>query len=305
MIFDVIIVGSGLAGSYLARKLHLRGFNTLIIEKSKSIGGRLSTKPVGSGLADYGCQYLIPKTEQLSTLIQELETKKIIKKSNLFKNKSSYIAPYGMNKIPQYLSLGIKTLLNQKVESLKRTRTNWEIITDSFSLRSKALALTMPINQVVELLQLNDSELKKLPMSKYKSFFTITLQSENQINRKVVSSIKNAPWICNNLLKGIENKKNIYTINLSQEFSDSLLDLKNSEKDKILKDFLLNIGFENHSHSRLHFWKYAFSEDQNNTTNYFDKNKMLGLCGDSFSVGQANGAIVSAERTFKDISHII
>ena len=92
---------------------------------------------------------------------------------------------------------------------------------------------------------------------------------------------------------------------MSQEFSDSLLDLKNSEKDKILKDFLLNIGFKNYSHLRLHFWKYAFSEDQNNTTNYFDKNKMLGLCGDSFSVGQANGAIVSAERTFKDISHII
>ena len=305
MKFDVIIVGAGLAGSYLARKLHLRGQNTLIIEKSKGVGGRLSTKPVGSGLADYGCQYLSPKTEELSTLIQELETKKIIKKSNLFENKSSYIAPYGMNKIPQYLSLGIKTLLNQKVESLKRKRGEWKIITDSFSLRSNALILTMPINQVTELLKLNDAELKELPTSKYKSFFTLTLQSENQINPQAVSSIKNAPWICNNLLKGIENKKNIYTINLTAEFSESLFILKKSEKDKILNNLLLNIGFENYSHLRLHFWKYAFSEDQNNTTNYFDKNKMLGICGDSFSVGQANGAIVSAEKTFKDLSRNI
>ena len=47
MNFDVIIVGAGLSGSYLARKVNELGLNTLIIEKSKGIGGRFSTKPVG------------------------------------------------------------------------------------------------------------------------------------------------------------------------------------------------------------------------------------------------------------------
>ena len=37
MKFDIIIVGAGLSGSYLAKKVHKLGLNVLIIEKSKSI----------------------------------------------------------------------------------------------------------------------------------------------------------------------------------------------------------------------------------------------------------------------------
>ena len=73
MNFDVIIVGAGLSGSYLANKIKELGLNTLIIEKSKGIGGRFSTKPVGGSIADYGCQYLKPKTKELSELIQSLK----------------------------------------------------------------------------------------------------------------------------------------------------------------------------------------------------------------------------------------
>ena len=54
MNFDVIIVGAGLSGSYLARKVKELGLNTLIIEKSKGIGGRFSTKPVGKALQIMG-----------------------------------------------------------------------------------------------------------------------------------------------------------------------------------------------------------------------------------------------------------
>ena len=107
MNFDVIIVGAGLSGSYLARKIKELGLNTLIIEKSKGIGGRFSTKPVGRGIADYGCQYLKPKTKELSELIQSLKNKNLIKKSNILQDDEAFIAPYGMNKIPQYLSLSL------------------------------------------------------------------------------------------------------------------------------------------------------------------------------------------------------
>ena len=92
MNFDVIIVGAGLSGSYLARKIKELGLNTLIIEKSKGIGGRFSTKPVGSGLADYGCHYLKPKTKELSELIQSLKNKNLIKKSNILQDDEAFIA---------------------------------------------------------------------------------------------------------------------------------------------------------------------------------------------------------------------
>ena len=64
---------------------------------------------------------------------------------------------------------------------------------------------------------------------------------------------------------------------------------------------LKHLGFNSYSNLSLHFWKYAFSKEQNNPSHFFDKDEMLGICGDSFSIGQADGAIVSANQTFSDL----
>ena len=304
MYFDVIIVGAGLSGSYLARKVKKLGLNILIIEKSKGIGGRFSTKPVGRGIADYGCQYLNPKTKELSELIQSLENKNLIKKSNILHDDEAFIAPYGMNKIPQYLSLGVSTLLNQKVSSINKTSNQWEIKTNSFILKSKMLVLTMPINQVSELLKVSDLAIPDLPTANYKSFYTITFQNMDAISSKPVLKNDFAPWICNNLLKGLSMNKNIFTININEELSNTLLKIEDHTKHELIKRHLKESGFKNFSFYNIHYWKYAFTESQNNIANYFNENNMLAICGDSFSVGQADGAVVSAQKTFEQIRNI-
>ncbi len=305
MKFDIIIVGAGLSGSYLAKKVHELGLNVLIIEKSKGIGGRFSTKPVGKGIADYGCQYLRPKTKELSDLIHDLKDKNLIKNSNILNDDKTFIAPYGMNKIPQYLSLGVNTLLNQKVSFIKKKSTHWEVNTDFLLLKSKILVLTMPIKQVSELLKVSDMIINDLPTTKYKSFHTITLQSNDHISSEAVSENNFSPWICNNHLKGLSTDQNIFTINVNEELSNVLLNIGNDKKNEILKSCLRDSGFNNYYSYSLHYWKYAFTENQENLINYFDDKNMFGICGDSFSIGQANGAIVSAQNTFEVLNKIL
>jgi len=304
MNFDVIIVGAGLSGSYLANKIKELGLNTLIIEKSKGIGGRFSTKPVGGSIADYGCQYLKPKTKELSELIQSLKNKNLIKKSNILKDDEAFIAPYGMNKIPQYLSLGVSTLLNQKVSSIKKTSNQWEIRTNSFLLKSKILVLTMPVKQVSELLKVSGLAINDLPTADYKSFYTITFQNMDAIGSKPVLKNDFAPWICNNFLKGLSIDQNTFTVNVNEELSNTLLNIDHNKKHELIKRHLKESGFKNFSFYNLHYWKYAFTEGQNNITNYFNEDNMLALCGDSFSVGQADGAVVSAQKVFEHVRNI-
>ena len=304
MNFDVIIAGAGLSGCYLASKIKELGLNTLIIEKSKSIGGRFSTKPVGGGIADYGCQYLKPKTKELSELIQVLENKNLIKKSNILQDGEAFIAPYGINKIPQYLSLGVSTLLNQKVSFIKKTTNQWEVKTNSFSLKSKILVLTMPINQVSDLLKASDLAIPDLPTAAYKNFYTITFQNMDAIGSKSILKNDFSPWICNNLLKGLSIDQNIYTVNVNEELSNTLLNVEDNKKHELIKTHLEESGFKNFFFYDLHYWKYAFTEGQNNIANYFNEDNMLALCGDSFSVGQADGAVVSAQKTFEQIRDV-
>ena len=301
MVYDVIIIGAGLSGSFIARKINRSGFKTMLIEKSTTIGGRFSTKSVGEGIADYGCQYLSPKSIDLSNLIEELENKYIIKKTKINDSNNTYVAPYGMNKIPQYLSLGINTILNQKVVSLKKEKSNWIVKTNAYEIKSRSIILTMPINQVNKLIEPFKNIIGALPNPKYESFFTSTFQCNKQINSDIIRSDINAPWICNNSQKGLLNNKNIFTINFSNDFSNKLLGLNQDQRHNMINQQLKHLGFNSYSNLSLHFWKYAFSKEQNNPSHFFDKDEMLGICGDSFSVGQADGAIVSAIKTFTDL----
>ena len=97
---DVIIVGGGISGSYLAFKLKEEFQDILIIEKSKVLGGRLCTKPVGYGIADYGCQYINPKSEELISLVHLLN-----KKSLSYKMKRQSIIDNLANEFDKHLNI--------------------------------------------------------------------------------------------------------------------------------------------------------------------------------------------------------
>lgn len=58
--YDVIIVGAGLTGISAARQLRKSGINSIILEATSSVGGRLRTHQVSGCLLDEGFQVLLP-----------------------------------------------------------------------------------------------------------------------------------------------------------------------------------------------------------------------------------------------------
>ncbi len=54
--FDNIIIGAGLAGLHLCS--HLKKDETLIIEKSRGVGGRMATRRINDLPVDHGVQYI-------------------------------------------------------------------------------------------------------------------------------------------------------------------------------------------------------------------------------------------------------
>ena len=75
---DVTIIGAGITGTYLSSLLKSQGLEVLIIDKSKSIGGRFCTKPVGGDLADYGCQLIEPKCDLAKKVVQDLMNSQLV-----------------------------------------------------------------------------------------------------------------------------------------------------------------------------------------------------------------------------------
>ena len=303
MIFDFIIIGAGLSGSYAASKLIENSKTVLVLEKSRGIGGRFSTKPISNDIVDYGCQYMNPKTKLVNNILKNLEKNKVLNQVEIEEGKKVYVSPYGMNKVPQYFAMNIPVLTNTKVIKIKKVHSHWLIKTDLMEFKSKFLISSIPIPQNIQLFKKSNLELNlsDLPQINYRSFFTITCVSES-INRTILSKPnKEFSWICNNTLKGLRNEKNIYTLNTSTLLTNQLI---NQKKDKIkilLKKKLELFGIENFQNLSIHFWKYAFSDSGSGIDNYLNNNLNLGLCGDGFGQGKVDGAITSADILVKNV----
>ncbi len=300
-IHDIIIIGGGISGSYLAFKLKDKFQDILIIEKSKVLGGRLCTKPVGSGLADYGCQYFSPKTDKLASLVNMLKKKSIMKKIDMNSKKDVFISPYGMNKIPQYLSLGIPAITNSFTDRIIRRDDNWDVQVGSLFFKAKRVITTIPIKQVAVLLENSGLSTFKLPRSNYNEFFSVTFTSNKSDKVNIVENSKSLPWICNNKLKGVHNDKNVYTVNFSSELSANYQKLDTKNREESMRKVLRSNGFDKIENFSPHFWKYGFSLNQNNISHFYDEDIRLGICGDSFSIGQVDGAIISSDKVYHKI----
>ena len=300
-VHDIIIIGGGLSGSYLAFKLKEKVQDILIIEKSKVIGGRLCTKPVGPGMADYGCQYINPKSEELISLVSLLEKKSLLKKIKISSKKYVYISPYGMNKIPQYLSLGVPSIINSYVHKVIRKAGIWEVQVGSFSYFSRRIVLTMPIKQVSSLLGKNFFNKHILPKSNYEEFFTATFLANRAYSENIFDNSKSFSWICNNKLKGLFNEKNIYTVNFSPEISFDYKELDYESRLNAMEKKLNRNGFDGIKNLAIHYWKHAFANKQDHTSHVFDEDRQIGICGDSFSIGQVDGAIISSNKVYQKL----
>lgn len=295
MTFDVIIVGAGLSGTFMSSMLKEKKKNVLVLEKSSGIGGRLSTKPIGSQFVDYGCQYIKPKTAISVHLSNKLENLGLLSEITLDTNKRVFISPFGMNKIPQYFSRNTKVLSNTLVKKISYKKTGWEVFTDSGSFSSLSVVLTMPIVQVETLLRNSAVENVILPKVDYLDFHTCTFTSDKHTIEGVFSKSESFPWICNNSKKGLRNTADAFTANVNKDITQSLKNLSPEQKLEIVKELLSGSGFENIKGLNVHYWRYAFANNQDNTDYFFNKSTGLGVCGDSFSVGKVDGAVKSAE----------
>jgi predicted NAD/FAD-dependent oxidoreductase len=65
---DTLIVGAGLSGLVLARRLQAAGQKVQILEKSRGFGGRIATKRVEDVAFDTGAQFITVRDERFAAL---------------------------------------------------------------------------------------------------------------------------------------------------------------------------------------------------------------------------------------------
>lgn len=153
MLRDVVIIGGGLTGVMAARTLKENGIDdVLVIDKGKSLGGRMATRRIGEGRVDHGAQFFTVRTKHFQSFVEEWEKNDFVSKW-FGKTYSRYKSNNGMNSLVKKLGENLEVKLNTKVINIHKTEDYYLLQTEcNTRIAAKAVILTAPVPQSTELL---------------------------------------------------------------------------------------------------------------------------------------------------------
>lgn len=144
-----IIVGGGLSGLILARRLSSLGQEVLIIDKARSVGGRMATRRDEDASYDHGAQFSSLDLSNLSDFFPS----GIWMSWTEYHSKELYSVQNGINKAAKFLASNLEIVLNQKVVSLKVDEEVSLFTESGEEFKGNRVFITCPMPQTCDLLK--------------------------------------------------------------------------------------------------------------------------------------------------------
>lgn len=233
---DVLVVGAGISGLAAARVLGKQGLRVTVVDKGRSVGGRLATRRVGAGLADHGAQFFTVRSPEFAAEIDRRVADGLVYVwTNGFSAGSlggilhdghpRYAVHGGMNALAKALAAdmgsNVNIQVNVKLTAITMTDSGWSAQDEAGNTYvSRKLLLTPPVPQSVALLgntlgQLTAADREALERIEYApslcGLFVVdgeVLLPEPGALQRQIEAIS---WIADNQRKGISPGARVIT----------------------------------------------------------------------------------------------
>jgi renalase len=167
-VYDVAIIGAGIAGSYCANALQKAGYRVCLIEKGRGTGGRASSRRLPlqeEGVqqsCDLGAPFFYAKAGQLVDDIQQWLADDVIAAwpaANLAHKGLAYTGIPSMSALTRYLAQYCDLYTQQRISHIDRTDNIWFLRNDSYKtlIKAKRVVITAPAAQTAHLLTSPDA----------------------------------------------------------------------------------------------------------------------------------------------------
>ncbi len=158
-------MGAGMSGLMAAQALRERGLSVGLIDRGRSVGGRLATRRVGDGgLADHGAQFFTVRTPTLQRYVDRWLARDLVYvwgtgwsdgsvKRALSDGHPRYVVRGGMNQLAKGLALDSDIALDRLISSIRATADGWTLEDSDGNVYAGAgLILTPPMPETLALL---------------------------------------------------------------------------------------------------------------------------------------------------------
>jgi len=284
--FDVAIIGAGVAGLTVGQQLRQAGYRVVVVEKSRGVGGRVATRRLHNTCADHGLRYLEGKGELLQGLVKILQNRQILQLWTdtiyhfLPDSQNStfcYVAPEGMSAVAKFLATGLEIWLNHRVESISLNnqdcwQLNFAANNDVLpkSLLAKSVVVAIPAPQAVMLLEslVSEEVLGRLQSVKFDPCITVmagysgSCQCDRPEKAIVFSQNDDLAWIGLDSSKRLNSEAPVFVIQSSANFAQLYLDAEDLQPAG--RELLASAAkhfipwLDSPEWFQVHRWRYAF-----------------------------------------------
>ena len=152
MVKNIAVIGAGLAGTTIASKMNEK-FDVKVFEKSRGVGGRMSTRQETPFIFDHGAQFFKIKTSDFKNFLSELFSQQIIQpwnfrlayfdglnlsKIKFIKDEDKfYVGVPNMDTIIKHLSKNCNVILNTKIERIIKENGYEDIAYNELNTRNE------------------------------------------------------------------------------------------------------------------------------------------------------------------------
>ena len=247
---NVLILGAGMSGLMTAITLPPDRSIT-ILDKGRSVGGRLATRRIGSGRADHGAQFFTVRDEAFATHVDRwLNEGLVFQWSTGWGDGSADATPSdghpryavrdGMNAMAKHLAAqlvkrkGVEIQTGVTVASIAQAGEGWEVVDrDGQAYQAAQLVLTAPVPQSLALLdagntQLSTADRAALDRIEYASCLCAiaVIDGESSLPEPGAMQRPGEPisWIADNRRKGISPHSTVITAHANPTLSRRLYD---------------------------------------------------------------------------------
>lgn len=328
---DVLIIGAGISGLMAAQALQKQGVKVIVVDKGRSVGGRLATRRIGEGVADHGAQFFTVRNPEFQEFVDEWLEERVVyvwsygwsdgslKAPSPEEGHPRYAAYGGMNNLAKYLAKDLNDVrLNVKIVTATRDDEGWVFQDEDGNIfASKALIMTAPVPQSLQILNdgataLSAKDLETLEGIEYFPSLTGMFLIEGRVTLPLPGAVQrknaNVAWIADNKVKGISPEATLVTVQASDQYSRNMWSAPDERIINALKTDL-NLYMDEAAvvkESQLKRWRYAAPESAHSERYLVaDGNLSLVFAGDAFGAPSVEGAALSGVEASKAVMQVL
>ncbi len=314
---NIAILGAGIAGLSAARELRANGISAKIFDKSRGVGGRMSTRYAGEWEFDHGAQFFTVQDDDFKAQIDMAITAGVVAPWNARAlylktgglsadtGRDRYVGSPRMNSLPKYWAEGLDIHLGRRINRVVKGET-WTLEFEDGTSEAgfDAVISTIPPAQAKLVLPADFTEIQSVESAQMHVCFCLMVGLSAPIDTGWDTlRVKELPidWIAiNNAKPGRNGDVGTIVVHSAPEWSDAHAEADRDWVQTVMlqtASALIEMPLDQAPHIALHRWLYASNKTSPDVSCLVGDN--IVAAGDWCLGGRVQGAWLSGRAAAK------